>query len=915
MAGCGSLGSGSTPDNPCSKDHGGCDVHATCSDTTGVATCSCIPGYTGNGKTCKPVQYCDTDNNPCANNATCTVENGAPKCTCIDGYSGDGYRCVERPTCAKKRGGCDDNAECDDSSGTVLCVCGEKYEGDGYTCVLKPNCDDPPNQCPENSRCSIVDRKVTCTCEELYVPTPEQTCRPQDNCVAKPTFCGANTVCVPTSTTDLTKDPSCNCVAGTTKETGSTRICRPFKTCATNACGDHSKCTEPQFMDGLPTGDRTCACDLGYASPTNDGLSCENVNECLTNNGGCGTNSTCTDIPGTNTCACNAGYRSPSGSNRDCVQVDQCDPSNNPCDSANSTCNALAPGQPPECICKPGWTGKTSTGCPVPVDRCADNTHTCSAATSTCKYEGPGTFSCPCKDGYENQTLTGCTPIDPCAKGTHSCDLTDSTCKYEGPGAFSCTCKSGYQHPNETETKLCNDINECSVQLVSTHCDKNSTCTNKPGTWECACNDGFFGTGLYSSSGPTCNARYTKVAVGEEHACAVREDAAGTLVCWGYNKSGQFGNGQTQSCSSGCSPTYEPVKTNAIADGSSWFKIAAGGQTTCGVRGNGALYCWGGNTYGQLGDGTKNPTSSPKRIAAGITWVDVSVEWDHTCAVASDGQTYCWGQGTQGQLGNDAQVQALTPSPTIPMVSGETPFFVASAVGALNQSCAIDSNPGRIWCWGSNSTGQAALGSTNFVQKPNVIMAAVRSGGSAQGDQLWSRLAAGYGSTCGIQSDGSAWCWGDNTKGQLGNKSFQSKNQPSPVISSTSVAQQSEFFWLGPNNPTVSTLALGDFHACGIVSNQWIACWGDNGAGQLGQGPSVSVSPQNAAAAIVIPSAPQGMGFNRIAAKKAMTCAISEDPVSMGVPRSDYDQRLWCWGTTPTSAVFGYGSTPTLIAR
>ena len=131
------------------------------------------------------------------------------------------------------------------------------------------------------------------------------------------------------------------------------------------------------------------------------------------------------------------------------------------------------------------------------------------------------------------------------------------------------------------------------------------------------------------------------VAAGGGHSCAVR---AGALSCFGDNAAGQLGVGDTM-------PHMLPATVGIDLD---WSAITAGAAHTCGLRGK-ALFCWGDNSEGQLGVGDRDPRNAPTAVevpgTAGIEFTAVSAGGNSTCALAGDGALFCWGANASGQLG------------------------------------------------------------------------------------------------------------------------------------------------------------------------------------------------------------------------------------------------------------------------
>jgi hypothetical protein len=164
-------------------------------------------------------------------------------------------------------------------------------------------------------------------------------------------------------------------------------------------------------------GSYACVCKPGYSG---DGKTCTAIDLCLTNNGGCGANATCTSVgPGLADCACKAGYQ-PSGTT--CAAIDSCKTANGGCD-ANATCTQTGAGKN-TCACNKGYAGNgmTCTG----IDNCNIANSGCDA-NATCTQTGPGTNTCACNLGYVGNGMT-CTAVAaslaglrwelPCAAGS-----------------------------------------------------------------------------------------------------------------------------------------------------------------------------------------------------------------------------------------------------------------------------------------------------------------------------------------------------------------------------------------------------------------------------------------------------------------------------------------------------------------
>jgi alpha-tubulin suppressor-like RCC1 family protein len=126
---------------------------------------------------------------------------------------------------------------------------------------------------------------------------------------------------------------------------------------------------------------------------------------------------------------------------------------------------------------------------------------------------------------------------------------------------------------------------------------------------------------------------------GGSHTCGVRRDRS--LWCWGYNRWGQLGLGDTEH-------RHVPTQVGSDRD---WAKVSTGNYYSCGVRVDRSLWCWGHNDYGQLGLGSTKNRRVPTRVGGDPDWVKASAGGWHTCGVRVDRSLWCWGHNDRGQLG------------------------------------------------------------------------------------------------------------------------------------------------------------------------------------------------------------------------------------------------------------------------
>lgn len=315
---------------------------------------------------------------------------------------------------------------------------------------------------------------------------------------------------------------------------------------------------------------------------------------------------------------------------------------------------------------------------------------------------------------------------------------------------------------------------------------------------------------------------FSSLAVGAYHACGLT--GSGTAFCWGSNFdfnqqrfAGILGNDVT-----GKARTPVPV-----LGGVSFTSLTAGLGHTCGVGIDGSAYCWGLHTAGQLGVGTMalDYTGMPTMVTGGLTFASITAYFDHTCGTLADGTGYCWGFNRYGQVGTGTSDGGLSEnSPNLPMAVVGGLAFPEGLRAGTGHTCGIAADS-AAYCWGSNFNDQ--IGAPPVDTCPGLTpvpcnLQPTRVSNPANGPVQWIAMDAGAGHTCALAADGTAYCWGWNADGQLGDGSKVDRGIPTPVGGGL------EF----------TSISAGDGHSCGIATDGLAYCWGDNDHGQLGDATS-----------------------------------------------------------------------------
>ena len=317
---------------------------------------------------------------------------------------------------------------------------------------------------------------------------------------------------------------------------------------------------------------------------------------------------------------------------------------------------------------------------------------------------------------------------------------------------------------------------------------------------------------------------------------------------------------------------------SVLATPRQWAQLSIGGSHACAVTVTGRAYCWGSNASGQIGDGTfgvdrKAPV--PVDTSTGLTISNVrqiSAGASHTCAVTTTGRAYCWGSNASGQIGdNTTGTNRLTPT-AVDTSTGLTSTTVATLAAGSQHTCAVTVS-GQAYCWGYNTRGQ--LGDTTTSQRTTPT--AVDTSTGLTTTNVASLGVAGN-DTCAVTTTGQAYCWGWNANGQVGdNASGTDRLTPTPVNTTT-----------GLTTTNVAGISNAGTHVCAVTTTGQAYCWGANSNGQIGDNTSgadrLTPTPVYTTTGLTTTNVTQ-------IARGASTCAVTTTG------------QAYCWGANSNGEV------------
>ncbi len=355
---------------------------------------------------------------------------------------------------------------------------------------------------------------------------------------------------------------------------------------------------------------------------------------------------------------------------------------------------------------------------------------------------------------------------------------------------------------------------------------------------------------------------WVKVSAGTEFTMALKSD--GTLWAWGANNYGQLG---------ATTPSSSTVPIQVGTD-SDWKDVVCGSFHILALKTDSTLWSWGFNASGQLGLGNTTNVSAPQQIGTDHDWAQIDCGTIHSGAIKTNGTLWMWGYNLYGQVGNASNSDALSP-----VQIGTSNTWKKISLGGIHSLGIIEQAAQNvIYSWGYNLSGQLGIGNNTDMNVPTPLSLPINQVFN------WKTISAGFQFSTAITQDGTAWTWGFNGNGQLGQGDTQDRNVPTQLGTLTNWNQ----------------ITAGSSFAYGTLTDATSFSWGFNGLGALSIGTTQSqnmpypltVSSTNINSIALAEGAPSG---NQLYGMHAI--AISSDSLGLCTVGANYTGQLGI-GTT-----------------
>lgn len=297
----------------------------------------------------------------------------------------------------------------------------------------------------------------------------------------------------------------------------------------------------------------------------------------------------------------------------------------------------------------------------------------------------------------------------------------------------------------------------------------------------------------------------------------------GRVFTWGYNNSGQLGDGTT---ANKFIPT-EITNQFSLGVGETIISIILGGFHSAAITSEGRVFLWGYNAHGQLGDGTVINKTTPTEITTqfslgvGETITCITLGGSHSAAITSEERVFTWGYNGHGELGDGTVIDKSVPTEITSQFNLSVGEIVTNMSFGYYHSSAITSE-GRVFTWGYNDQGQ--LGDGTYVHKS--VPTDITANFNLEVGEKLIDISLGIHHSGAITSDDRVFMWGTNIYYQLGDGTNTNRNLPVDITSR---------FTLDAEEVNVALL-LGGYFSVSMTSKHKVKLWGNNNVGQLGDG-------------------------------------------------------------------------------
>lgn len=311
-------------------------------------------------------------------------------------------------------------------------------------------------------------------------------------------------------------------------------------------------------------------------------------------------------------------------------------------------------------------------------------------------------------------------------------------------------------------------------------------------------------------------------------------------------------------------------------------QLTAGDNHACALMSDSSIYCWGNNDKGQVGAGLAGKVAAPSAVldetGAPLKGAqDLAAGASHTCARVKTGagvQVLCWGDDKQGQLGDgpidNSRKTADTTLPALLMTSIPSGPKTAPILAAGGSSSCVVATNGTVYCWGAGDLGQLGVGGT-----PNVEASPKPVGSGLLASSV--AVTATHGCAVSANVNTPAFCWGDNSSGNLGTGNTSQSNVPVKVMYSAA-NQSNSITTVAVGGGNVGTAANDYYgHSCALTDQSFLRCWGEGVFGGIGTG-----TPADAPYATFVN---KSVNANRITGSHGHFCIWSDTATNFS-----------CWG-------------------